>query len=371
MDEQLELFTLENNVSIEEYKRLEKYCKNLEAVIEVNNVSRMSDYVEQYLLNGRSLLKRITLELMAIEHDPAVNDNINRLMQHLDHVREQLEVLLDNGETLHKVGKNIIIEGFFMKTMKTISFINLKGGVGKTTISTNFAYALAEACDLRVLFIDNDKQGNATNWLDGADNAGSITNLMIGDATVEEVIQHSRYPNIDFISADMGLIDANAYLIKNEEIDQANILKNALRPIVDKYDICVIDNPPDINMSVFNSLNISDDVVIVTTTDYDSQMGVYQMVNQLELARTFNENLNLRGVLINNYLPDKLTTQLIDELRTKGLPIFLTKIHYATRSARKHMALARHEKKSLFEVYPNCLVARDMWKFMKEFMEIK
>ena len=46
--------------------------------------------------------------------------------------------------------------------MKTISLINLKGGVGKTTIATNLAYLLAESWELRVLFIDNDKQGNAS-----------------------------------------------------------------------------------------------------------------------------------------------------------------------------------------------------------------
>lgn len=368
MEEQPLLFPIDDSVSREEYLQLQKYCKNLEAVLEVNNISRMGDFVEQYMLNGRNLLKRITIELMAIEYDPTADENITRLIKHLDHVREQLCELQNTGETLHKITINKFKDVLFMKT---ISFINLKGGVGKTTISTNFAYALAESCDLRVLFIDNDKQGNATNWLGGAEDAGSITNLMMGDATVDEVIQHSRYENIDFIGADMGLIDANAYLIKNEEIDQANILKKALQPIVDKYDICVIDNPPDINMSVFNSLNISDDVVIVTSTDYDSQMGVYAMVQQLELARNFNSNLNLKGVLINNYLPDKLTTQLIEELKEKGLPIFQTKIHYATRNARKHMALARHDKQSLFEVYPKCLVARDMWKFMKEFIGIK
>ena len=44
--------------------------------------------------------------------------------------------------------------------MKTFSFINKKGGVGKTTITVNMAYAIAESCDLRVLVIDNDDQGN-------------------------------------------------------------------------------------------------------------------------------------------------------------------------------------------------------------------
>ena len=50
--------------------------------------------------------------------------------------------------------------------MKTISLINKKGGVGKTTITVNLAYALAESCDLRVLVVDNDDQGNATQFFD-------------------------------------------------------------------------------------------------------------------------------------------------------------------------------------------------------------
>ena len=44
--------------------------------------------------------------------------------------------------------------------MKTFSFINKKGGVGKTTITVNMAYAIAESCDLRVLVIDNDRNQN-------------------------------------------------------------------------------------------------------------------------------------------------------------------------------------------------------------------
>ena len=90
--------------------------------------------------------------------------------------------------------------------MKTLSFINLKGGVGKTTIATNLSYLVAESWGLRVLFIDNDKQGNASRWFGADEEKGTLTNILMDGAKASEVIQHSRYEGIDFIAADMGLI---------------------------------------------------------------------------------------------------------------------------------------------------------------------
>ena len=130
--------------------------------------------------------------------------------------------------------------------MKTISFINLKGGVGKTTI-----------------------------------------------------LQKSQYPNIDFIAADMGLVEANYAVIGDQETRQDLILKNALAEIADDYAVCVIDNPPDINMSVFNALACTDDVIIVTLLELDSIEGIRKMRDQITDVQQFNPGLSIKGVLVN------------------------------------------------------------------------
>ena len=62
--------------------------------------------------------------------------------------------------------------------MKTFSLINKKGGVGKTTITVNLAYALAESCDLRVLVIDNDDQGNDTQFF-GIEEGRTLADILL------------------------------------------------------------------------------------------------------------------------------------------------------------------------------------------------
>lgn len=63
--------------------------------------------------------------------------------------------------------------------MRTIGFINWKGGVGKTCIAINTAYALAESWGARVLFIDMDKQANASYWFGKDDTKGTLGNILV------------------------------------------------------------------------------------------------------------------------------------------------------------------------------------------------
>ncbi len=251
--------------------------------------------------------------------------------------------------------------------MKVISFINLKGGVGKTTLSTNFAYLLAESWDLRVLFIDNDKQGNASRWLGADKERGTLANIFMDGAKACDVIQESKHKGIDFIAADMGLMEANMSVLKDNDTRQDVILKQALSEIQEEYDLCVIDNPPDVNMSVFNSLTITDDVIIVSSLEIDSIEGVRKTLAQISDAKKYNPMLNVRGVLINQYLAYTPFLELCQELE-KETQVFTTKIAYASRDAKNYLMTASMQGKSLFEISPNCRVARDIMKFAEELL---
>ncbi|MBO6236298.1 MAG: ParA family protein [Schwartzia sp.] len=253
--------------------------------------------------------------------------------------------------------------------MKTINLINLKGGVGKTTVSVHIDIALAESWDLRVLFIDNDKQANASSWLDADEERGSLTNILLDGNTAEEVIQPTKYEKLDLIAADMGLLEANVKALKDKVSRQDRIFADAIANIQSRYDVCVIDNPPDINMSVFNTMVVANDVIIVSLPEADSLSGIYKMADQMEKMRPYNHHLRLRGVLLNQYLHSDISSVLLDKLREKGFPLFQTKIRFATKKAKTHLIEARLKQRSIFEELPSCGVARDLMKFVEELMD--
>lgn len=247
-----------------------------------------------------------------------------------------------------------------MMTLKTISFINLKGGVGKTTISTNVAYALSESWGARVLFIDNDKQGNASSWFN-ANTDGTLANIFLDGVSALDVIQQTRYPHIDIIASDMGLVDANLAILKDGTIKQDDILKNALNEVKDFYDICIIDNPPDMNVSVLNALIVTDDVIIITTPDAYSLQGVYMMADEIEKAKPFNIDLKIRGVLLNKFASTRNGYAYIDDLK-KSFPVFSSRVRYTP----DRLDATTRQKKSIYETSPQCGFARDLVNFIEK-----
>ena len=187
--------------------------------------------------------------------------------------------------------------------MKTISIINLKGGVAKTLTADNMAHVLAVFHNKRVLLVDNDKQGNTSK----AFGVHSYDEKSLSDILTArrldpwEVIRKTRFENIDVLPANMTLIRANLEVMMDSARPQQTRLRDVLNVVAKDgfYDYCIIDNAPDINISTINALVASDDVIIPIKIDKYAFDGLAELKEQIEDTRDdLNPRLRLAGCLI-------------------------------------------------------------------------
>ena len=138
--------------------------------------------------------------------------------------------------------------------MKTISFCNKKGGVGK-----NVAYKLA-LDGAKVLVIDLDSQGTITLELqqDNTDINKTMTKIIasVEDISIDKITQISRYKNIDIIACSES-VRKSIFLIKDLYNEKERYLIGDLiykinKKSFDSYDYVLIDCPPTLDeLSLF------------------------------------------------------------------------------------------------------------------------
>ena len=182
--------------------------------------------------------------------------------------------------------------------MKTISVINLKGGVAKTISSVNIAHILAAVHGYKVLLVDNDKQGNASKIMNrhGYEAAGVAEVMTDRSIDTAAVIQNTDYEGLDIITANMNLLTANLTVMLDQSRPQQTRFRKALQQVAGEYDYCIIDNAPDINISTINALVASDDVIVPITIDDFSLDGLAELKEQIDNTREdLNQTLCFRG----------------------------------------------------------------------------
>ncbi|WP_326511367.1 ParA family protein [Clostridium intestinale] len=249
--------------------------------------------------------------------------------------------------------------------MKRISIINLKGGVGKTMSSTNIAHILATVYNKRVLIIDNDKQGNTTKFFNRHnENAYSIADLLTNRCSIKEVIVKTDFENLDLIPANMSLLKANLDVIMDVSKPQQFRLKKHLKKIEEEYDYCVIDNPPDINVSVINALVASDDVIIPIKIDNFAFDGMKELIEQIENAKEMNPELNFRGCFVTLFVKNDVNLQGEALLNSnKKYKMFNTHIRRTAKIDESTFANI-----PILEYSKRCGAAKDYISLVKEYL---
>lgn len=183
--------------------------------------------------------------------------------------------------------------------MRVITFINQKGGTGKTTTTIGIGAALALK-GYKVLLIDIDPQGNLTTSLGFNIEATEPTvyEVLKGDVNINDAIKNKgRY---DVLPTDIRLSGADIELssVPGREM----ILKEAIGQLTTKYDYILIDCPPALSVITLMGLTASNSVIIPVQAQYLALNGMAQLVNTIQLVKKrMNPSIDIAGVVITMY----------------------------------------------------------------------
>src|SRR6185436_141515 len=166
-----------------------------------------------------------------------------------------------------------------------VAITNQKGGVGKTTTAINLAAGLSMK-GLRTLLIDLDPQANSSmSFLDvhglGRSVYDALVETDVGLADV--VLPTSKTPNLWIAPANIALAKVEAKLVG--EIDGIYRLKDALAPILERYDYVVIDTPPTLGLITVNALVASTHVLIPIQSSYFALEGTDDLLETIEKVK--------------------------------------------------------------------------------------
>src|ERR1035441_6153789 len=184
---------------------------------------------------------------------------------------------------------------------KILGVVNQKGGVGKTTTAINLAACLALE-GLKVLLVDCDPQANASSGLglQRDDNRHSIYDVLVGNASAEQVILPTEIDHLWVLPGSKNLTGANVELTGAE--DRAVRLRKALAPIKDNYDLVVLDCPPALDLLTLNVLVAANSLVVPMQAEYFALEGISELISTLERVRAaFNPEITIEGVLLTMY----------------------------------------------------------------------
>jgi chromosome partitioning protein len=236
-------------------------------------------------------------------------------------------------------------------------FLNFKGGTGKTSLSTSYAYRLAEM-GYGVLLVDLDSQGHATKCLgyEGEDFQKTLLDVLVRKTPVSEVIQKTALPNLDFIPSNLAMstVDLSLMPMAGREFK----LRNALKEVEKRYDLIIFDAPPSFGLLNLNALIAANDLFVPVLADFLSFHGLKLLFETVQsLEEDLGHVLDHVFVVINAFNATfKLAKEAVEALRQHYPEYLMTQM---VRQCTK-FAQASSEGVPVFRSDPDCKGAKDI-----------
>jgi chromosome partitioning protein len=285
---------------------------------------------------------------------------------HLRIKREKLEVNKNNNRVYfnHSTSKKLLNLKF---PNKIYSFQLVKGGVGKSVISLNFAVRCA-LLGAKVALIELDQQANLTRTFDvDSSNKPVMIDYINESLNIEELLVPIM-DGLDFIPSrvDNALLD-NHLMLGKHPLDR--VFAKPLNYLKKKYDIIVIDCPPSIGASVTAAALASDTIIMpINPSDY-AVAGLDLTYKELtDLSRKYEKDIDIK-IVFNKY---DARTNLSFETMSKIIKhdLYADKLVRAYIRSMQSIENAVSESKSVFDSFKKTPEREDFSVITREILGV-
>lgn len=251
-----------------------------------------------------------------------------------------------------------------------ISVFNQKGGVAKTTTTSNLGAYLARH-GKKVLLVDMDAQANLTSSVGLEEDELKLTvhdllkNQEFKKERILEVVQETQFERLYILPSDIALSDAEIEL--SAYMNRETVLKRILNAVKDRFDFILIDCPPNLGLMSVNSLAASEYLIIPIAPSFFSIKGIKHLVNTFKMIkRNLNQDLEILGILLTRY---DVRKNIAKDIRTNLIDAFGDKVFNTVIREDVKIEYSQENQKPIIYYFEKCRSCDDYVSLGKEVLQ--
>lgn len=248
---------------------------------------------------------------------------------------------------------------------RVVAIINQKGGVGKTTTSSNLTHALAKK-GKKVTVIDLDPQGHLAVSLGVTlGSTSGIDDVLLGERNIEHQVIHAR-ENLQLIVAGPRLQEIEQ--LTEGGAQRGDLLRKALHENLQDQDFVFVDCPPSSGVLVANALFAADEILVPMASDFLALQGLSHLIGTIKRFEVALKKQYKISLVMSRY---STTRRISKQVLSTMLKHFPNQILDAIIRETALLAECPSFGKTIIEYRPGSRSARDFRNLADAFLEGK